>query len=136
MSFVDCEKESISFNMKASIANLAFSTSSIIHQTINPTASSFNFLVLGDWGRSSTKTVAKAMQRIAKNDETEFIIALGDNYYAEGKMFKDGVSGVNDERWRTLWYDVYAKDSLSRTPWYAVLGNHDHLGNAKAQIEV
>lgn len=51
----------------------------------------------------------------------------GDNFYHHG------VKNVDDKRFRETFEDVFTAKSLM-TPWYFCAGNHDHLGNASAQI--
>ena len=46
----------------------------------------------------------------------EFVINVGDSFYA------DGVSSVEDARWHDVWASVY---SLPGTTWYSTYGNHD-----------
>lgn len=91
----------------------------------------FNFLVVGDWGRGGwfwQDDVADAMGRIGEEVNSRFVISTGDNFY------EDGVTSVADRQWQTSFEDVYTAPSL-QTPWYAVLGNHDHQGNIQAQID-
>ena len=52
---------------------------------------------------------------------------LGDNFY------DNGVKNINDKRFRETFEDVFTAKSLM-TPWFFCAGNHDHLGNASAQI--
>lgn len=59
---------------------------------------------------------------------SKFVLALGDNFYW------GGVNSVTDPLWQTVWLDRFKEESL-QTPWYAILGNHDHYGNAEAQID-
>lgn len=56
------------------------------------------------------------------------MLALGDNFYWRG------VQSVDDPLWKSVWEDRFQQESL-RTPWYAILGNHDHYGNPEAQID-
>ncbi|KAK3091693.1 hypothetical protein FSP39_021927, partial [Pinctada imbricata] len=96
---------------------------------------SLKFLVLGDWGglptypyHTSIETgVAKQMGMVADKYQSEFILALGDNFYY------DGVKDVNDHRFKETYEDVFTAKSLY-IPWYLVAGNHDHNGNVSAQI--
>lgn len=66
------------------------------------TGDSLNFLVLGDWGGLPTspyrtnieKSVANGMNNIAADKNTQFQLALGDNFYF------DGVKDVKDKRFQ------------------------------------
>lgn len=94
-------------------------------------AQSLHFLVLGDWGRRGEPNqleVAKQMARVAQETKPQFVISTGDNFYDKG------VLSVEDSHWKESFEAVYSDPSL-QVPWYAVLGNHDHLGNIQAQID-
>ncbi|XP_073253709.1 tartrate-resistant acid phosphatase type 5-like [Porites lutea] len=94
-----------------------------------------SFLALGDWGGIELwpyttlieRAVSKGMSKIAENLETQFIVALGDNFYHLG------VKNVDDKRFNETFEDVFTAKSLM-TPWYFCAGNHDHYGNVSAQI--
>jgi hypothetical protein len=51
-------------------------------------------------------------------------MAVGDNFYTGGKYNYEGVISHLDEKWDSMWTQVYG-GSLSQVPWHAVLGNHD-----------
>lgn len=88
-------------------------------------------LVLGDWGRGGfygQREVAEEMGKLGAEHGSACVISLGDNFY------EDGVKSVTDERWQKSFERVYTAKSL-QVPWYAVLGNHDYLGNVQAQID-
>jgi tartrate-resistant acid phosphatase type 5 len=93
------------------------------------TESGLPFLVVGDWGTGSAaqKRLAVAMGRTADAVGARFIISTGDNFYPAG------VTSVEDPQWKTSFEDMYDAPSLM-IPWYAVLGNHDHKGNVRAQV--
>ena len=42
---------------------------------------------------------------------------------------------VTDHRFEDTFEDVYDSEHLIKTPWFHQLGNHDHYGNAQAQID-
>ena len=94
-----------------------------------------NFLVIGDWGglpySPYTTGVqvanAKMMGLVANQTNSSFVVALGDNFYFTG------VQDEHDGRFFDTFEHVYSASSL-HIPWYVVAGNHDHYGNASAQI--
>lgn len=90
-----------------------------------------SFVALGDWGRRGAarqRAVAGAMATAAEAAGSRFVISAGDNFY------ESGVQSVTDTQWKTSFEDVYTAPSL-QTPWYTVLGNHDHRGSAQAQVD-
>ncbi|GEO84064.1 MULTISPECIES: purple acid phosphatase family protein [Alphaproteobacteria] len=95
-------------------------------------ANGFSFLVVGDWGdggsHRTASAVADAMGRIGERHGISFVISTGDNFYERG------VENTSDRKWQTSFENVYVAPSL-QVPWYAVLGNHDYIGNISAQIE-
>lgn len=110
-------------------------------------AGALRFLVLGDWGKllaykkgangvSEPTTsagrgqlaVANAMADWAAKHSPAFVLSVGDNFY------ETGVKSATDPRWRLTFEEVYAAASL-QVPWYVALGNHDHYGNAQAQLD-
>ncbi|XP_031550025.1 tartrate-resistant acid phosphatase type 5-like [Actinia tenebrosa] len=94
-----------------------------------------NFIVLGDWGGLNffpyktpiESAVAKQMSKTSEQLGAQFIVALGDNFYFSG------VKNVNDKRFEETFENVFSSKSL-QIPWYFCAGNHDHYGNASAQI--
>jgi 3',5'-cyclic AMP phosphodiesterase CpdA len=92
---------------------------------------SFNFYVIGDWGRNGyykQAQVAHAMNLAAFVIEPDVIVSTGDNFY------ESGVASVQDPYFRSSFEDIYDGANLF-VPWYLVLGNHDYKGNPQAQIE-
>lgn len=97
--------------------------------------SSINFLVIGDWGgmgsspyyTNDQKLTANAMGKIGSSISSEFVVALGDNFYS------NGVTSDLDFRFTSTWLNIYTASSL-QTKWYLIAGNHDHNGNVTAQI--
>lgn len=94
----------------------------------------FSFLVIGDWGRDGMccqNDVALEMSFVAKYTQPKFIASVGDNFY------ETGIALLNDPQVDRSWRGVYTNpfDSL-RVPWHIIPGNHDHKGNAFAQIEL
>ncbi len=93
-------------------------------------ATGCTFAVLGDWGRDTPEQhhVAAAMGRAAAEVRSDFVLAIGDNFYS------DGVTSVDDPLWQSVFEGVYTHPAL-QVPWYALLGNHDYRGNPQAQID-
>jgi tartrate-resistant acid phosphatase type 5 len=89
------------------------------------------FLVFGDWGTRGLPDQRKVAVQMAKTAEAigaRFVISTGDNFYPKG------VQSVEDAKWVTNFEDVYNASAL-KLPWYITLGNHDHDGNARAQVD-
>ncbi|XP_065913702.1 tartrate-resistant acid phosphatase type 5-like isoform X2 [Dysidea avara] len=94
-----------------------------------------NFVMLGDWGGQdeapyytpAQKEVATQMGRKAAETNSTFTIALGDNFYHYG------VKDVDDPRFKETFERVFTAGSL-QSRWYVIAGNHDHYGNASAEI--
>ena len=94
--------------------------------------SSMKSSMIASRGLKNTKqtyqaAVASAMGSYSESFQPEFVIALGDNFYA------NGVSSSTDAYWDYLWTNVYLdyyKDL--RIPWYPVFGkptiNHPPIG--------
>lgn len=96
-----------------------------------PSPASFNFLVVGDWGRNGDahqREVAVEMGRTAENLVSQCILSVGDNFY------EDGVQSTTDPLWRSSFEGIYSASSL-QVPWYVALGNHDYRGIPQAQID-
>ena len=96
-----------------------------------PARKGLNFLALGDWGRGGEKkqtAVATHMGHAASQDQAQFVISVGDNFY------ENGVASANDPHWQKSFEQVYTALSL-QVPWHAILGNHDYHGNCDAQID-
>lgn len=83
-----------------------------------------SFLVIGDFG-ADTMIRRRNAQRMKKEYErTSAVLALGDNFY------EYGITSEMNRRWQTDYVNVFEPVC----PWFAVLGNHDYLGNIEAQI--
>jgi acid phosphatase len=111
------------------IAGLALSAAPLSSWAQNRGA--LTFLAVGDWGRDGAfhqQEVADRMGESAAQIGASFVISVGDNFY------EDGVTGVDDPKWKTSFEDVYRAPSL-QTPWYVALGNHDYHGDSQAQID-
>jgi acid phosphatase len=85
---------------------------------------SFNFIFHGDWGWNSFNQTLTAyeMSVFAWLIDTQFVIALGDNFS------EDGVTDSQDEVFDTIFHDIYSSPALD-VPWYVVLGNHGKAMN-------
>jgi acid phosphatase len=89
-----------------------------------------SFLVLGDWGRRGSdaqRAVAAGMARAARRYDVDFVLSTGDNFY------EHGVESIHDAHWCESFDAVYDDPAL-HVPWYAALGNHDHMGSVRSQI--
>jgi len=92
---------------------------------------SWNWLVLGDWGRNghfAQRSVAQWMDIAARQFDVDMIVSTGDNFY------DNGIASVDDPYWQTAFENVYHGPHLFSN-WYVVLGNHDYRGNWQAQID-
>ncbi|MBV9510260.1 MAG: metallophosphoesterase [Caulobacteraceae bacterium] len=123
---------SITLSRRAALQALGLAIASPFSRAWAQTAdSSLNFLAVGDWGRDGAfhqADVAARMGETAQAIKSRFVISVGDNFY------DDGVTAVNDPKWKTSFEEVYAAPSL-QTPWYVALGNHDYRGDAQAQLD-
>lgn len=98
--------------------------------TLDIPAKSLNFIILGDWGRYGDDhqvQVAEQMAKTAKEVTISFFISTGDNFYPKG------VASVNDPHWHYSFEEIY-KDFALQKEWYAILGNHDYMGDPDAQV--
>jgi tartrate-resistant acid phosphatase type 5 len=81
------------------------------------------FFALGDQGNGGVKqwAVARAMEKIAEKDkDLDFVVLMGDNFYSQSMLT------IDSPEWLSKFEYVYSGEYLSATPFYAVLGNHDH----------
>jgi acid phosphatase len=65
------------------------------------------------------------MCQFQKQNKVDAILSLGDNFY------NYGVKSTTDPQW----HDFEKTFHPLQCPFYAVLGNHDYLGDIKAQID-
>jgi tartrate-resistant acid phosphatase type 5 len=81
----------------------------------------------GDGGTDATgqRRVAEAVARYCATERCDFVALLGDNIYP------DGVSSIDDPQWEQKFEQLYAGLDLVFHP---ALGNHDHRGDADAQV--
>lgn len=101
------------------------------------TSGRLSFVAIGDWGGQewfpyftlSQKATARGMGEVADLIDSQFVVALGDNFY------HTGVQHSSSDRFDWTFEHVYSAESLKSIPWYVIGGNHDHYGNITAQIE-
>ncbi|KAJ3068276.1 Tartrate-resistant acid phosphatase type 5 [Podochytrium sp. JEL0797] len=69
----------------------------------------FDALIIGDWGlRSGNQSlVASAMNQWAQASSSEAVISVGDNFYLEGALAYDGVQSANDDKFKSVWTDIF-----------------------------
>jgi acid phosphatase len=85
------------------------------------------FMTFGDFGLNTPLREQNTEMMIAfkKKNNVDAVLSLGDNFY------NYGVKSVSDPQWR----DFEKTFDRLKCPFYAILGNHDYLGNFKAQID-
>lgn len=83
------------------------------------------FLTIGDFGANTPiqEHIIQLMHKFKKYNHVDAILSLGDNFY------NYGVHSVDSHRWAE-----FEKSFQLWCPFYAILGNHDYLGNIQAQI--
>tara|TARA_E500000331_G_scaffold346128_1_gene384581 strand:- start:756 stop:1754 length:999 start_codon:yes stop_codon:yes gene_type:complete len=97
-----------------------------------PDGERITFFALGDQGSGSYRqhAVEWSLERACQADRTvNFTLLLGDNFY------KEGVTSVDDPLWDEYFESMYDGPCLMGMPFYAILGNHDHMKNAQAQVD-
>ncbi|GAW80244.1 glideosome-associated protein 50 [Plasmodium gonderi] len=88
------------------------------------------FASLGDWGKETKSQLlnAKYFKQYIKNERVTFIVSPGSN-------FLDGVKGLDDPSWKSLYEDVYAEESGDMyMPFFTVLGTRDWAGNYNSEL--
>lgn len=96
---------------------------------------SLGFIAFGDWGGQTgapyttpgERSLGQRLPAAIRANGTEFILAIGDNFY------ETGVTSVDDPRFEETFENVFAAPE-TQLPWYVVAGNHDHEGNTTAQV--
>jgi len=78
------------------------------------------FLSFGDWGENTK--LKQHVKELVEKKNPDAILSLGDNFYDHG------VTTSFDAMWTTHYTTYFFK------PFFAILGNHDHLGSIQAQI--
>jgi len=91
-----------------------------------------NFMVLGDFGyingsdpHSEQTALGLLMEKTARKLDYDFIVSVGDNFYPFG------LDNDTDPRADIVFEDTFKMSSLN-LDWYAVLGNHDLMGDMPA----
>ena len=122
-------------------------------------AATLSFFLLGDWGgqedypwtrpgQLATAAGMAAVGRSLPSGHPDFVLALGDNFYALGlcnnwtlapynnscpNASLPATGTVDDPRFANTFEAVYAAAPL-QVPWYVLAGNQDALGNVSASI--
>lgn len=96
--------------------------------SVAPSDQAISFVTFGDWGTGGDdqKAVAQEIGLYCAEQNCEFVLTLGDNFYSSG------VKDTSDEQWQEKYRDVYGSLGL---PFYASLGNHDNKGDIQAQVD-
>jgi tartrate-resistant acid phosphatase type 5 len=103
------------------------------------TGGRLRFLAIGDWGGTDffpyhtqeQLDTADGMAKVAREQEAEFVLALGDNFYYAGLM-DDAFAKM---RFEQTFERVYNHDEL-QVPWHIISGNHDYCGDIQQQIMI
>ena len=122
----------ISLLFSACSSSASFYPGVVLEDSTSTTAE-LRIIALGDAGSFSETTgsnqqlVADDLAALAVSHPVDFLLYLGDNFYPTG------VQSVDDPLWATAYTDIY---NFSRLPFfYSVAGNHDHYGNALAEVD-
>jgi len=97
------------------------------------------FIAVGDWGgvdhfpyhTEEQIETADGMAKIAAEQGSEFVLALGDNFYYSGLMDDDHAQ----MRFEQTFEKVYNQQAL-QVPWHIIGGNHDYCGDIQKQITI
>lgn len=89
-----------------------------------------SLFMVGDTGLASEqrKAVIGAMSQRARCAQLDGVVLLGDNFY------EAGVESADDQRFQEDFERSFDSGSFD-CPFHVCLGNHDHYGNAQAQVE-
>lgn len=76
------------------------------------------FLAMGDTGtgQAAQRIVAQAAKRVCAEEDCDFVLLLGDNFYP------DGLRSLSDSRFEEVFTSQYKEFQI---PFFPVLGNHD-----------
>ena len=94
--------------------------------------SQITFFALGDQGTGNFRqwvTAYRLSKIVEYHQNVHFGVLLGDSFYP------NGVSTTEDLRWRYAFENMYRGDQLDMLPFYAVLGNHDVMGDPQSYID-
>jgi len=86
-----------------------------------------DFAVIGDWGGHGGSTHQRRVAAAMLSRNPSFVISTGDNFYP------NGIKHAKDPKIERLWTNIY---ETNKRPWISVLGNHDYLSNASAQVAI
>jgi len=116
--------------MRATLTLLAVSWIPSFSLAADEDGKPLRVVVIGDMGtgRPDQHQVAATLTTRAKLDAYDLALTLGDNFYPRG------VQSAEDPQWTTAFEDVYNDPALD-IPFFASLGNHDHLGVPTAQVD-
>eukprot|EP01053_Blabericola_migrator_P012088 Blabericola_migrator_1__12087@NODE_744_length_6668_cov_95_131495_g534_i0_p2_GENE_NODE_744_length_6668_cov_95_131495_g534_i0NODE_744_length_6668_cov_95_131495_g534_i0_p2_ORF_typecomplete_len425_score70_06_NODE_744_length_6668_cov_95_131495_g534_i037975071 len=95
---------------------------------LDPCEGQLHFASLGSWGRNNNdqKAVAQTLKAHAHRPPLSFIVSPGSN-------FMEGISDLEDRRWRTHYEDIYEGIELN-LPFFVALGVNDWDGNVTAMV--
>jgi len=96
-------------------------------------STTYNYLATADWGDDSAgqHACADGMGAVAAEINARHVFMLGDNFYPSGIHPSDGPDG--HLRFKKTFEDVYTAKALQNITFWAIAGNHDHMGNVSAQ---
>ena len=113
------------------VPGYVFGTDTTAQEIVPIDSSTFNFMIVGDWGRNgffNQSEVANGMGDVGARIGSRFTVSTGDNFYTAG------VTSTEDPKWVRSFEAVYTAPAL-QSRWYSVLGNHDWMGDVPAQIQ-
>lgn len=86
-----------------------------------------DMIVLGDQGTGTSHqySVASSMEKYCKTAKCDFGVMVGDNFYPAG------VTSTKDSKWQSYLEKPYKNLKFT---FYPALGNHDYMGDWKAQV--
>ena len=96
-----------------------------------PDGPALTVLVIGDFGTGDhgQVEVSRAIAQTHASEPPDLVLTVGDNFYPEG------VEDVNDPLWQTVFERVYSGPFWEELVFFPALGNHDVMGNERAQID-
>jgi len=125
----------LSSALAAAAASASATVSTAAPDPFADPSQTYNFLALADWGEDNAGqyATAKGLGDMAVELNATQVFVLGDNFYSSGiHTPADGPDGMY--RFKKTFEDVYTAPSLQNIPFHVIAGNHDHYGNASAQI--